>query len=63
MGSEPWQQVAASSLPASLARQWARAEPLQADRDLDERVVSPAGREGLWIGLARENAWMSSFVI
>ena len=65
MGSEPWQQVAASSLLASLAHQRAGAETLLGDQDLDEREreVSPAGWEDLWIGLARENAQMSSFVL
>lgn len=44
-GPEPWQQVAASSLPASLAHQRAGAETA-GDRDLDERGL-PAGQEGL----------------
>ena len=33
--------------PPCSPRQWAGAETLQGDRDVDKREVSPAGREGL----------------
>lgn len=37
-------------LPCSHPCQWAEAETVQRDRDLDEREVSLAGREGLVAG-------------